>query len=384
VNRDDRSATGQAIQGGLAFRNHLPFVNLSCIDPKKGQVKMDIYEINRRAAYRLREFDSPNGRTDRESCYDDFITLLDCAHTVFRENPDMMGKLPDDHSDPIIGLRKIEALTRQCYEAKQTEQKKNFLKFIKELDYEKTPPENVQYDYPDHPFIVGYRRRRNEVEWTVQQLNKAFNQQDNFQNPKWAWMGGELSNESISLLEKFVGQPWEADTNKIENIVDLVKLADELETKNRFLGFLKSKLRRYCNIQNPDLLAWEEILAAIKEYMSGQKTAGTNTGQKGARSEPSDECRKAYQLYGVLDRQADVAEQFNKEFKNSHYYPFTQSKVSRLITQYKKWLADNGLPDVNEKPKIKPTIKTVGPDFIEMGARQDGSKATGSQLNKSR
>ena len=169
---------------------------------------MDIYELHRRAAYFLHEWDSPNGRTNREDYRDDFLTLLDCAHRVFRDNLDTMSKLPDSQCDPIIGLRKIEGLTRQCYEVKQAEQKKNFRKFIKELDREKTPPENVQYDYPDHPFIVGYRRPQNEVEWTVRQLNKAFNQQDNFQNPKWAWMGGELSENSISLLEKFVGQPW--------------------------------------------------------------------------------------------------------------------------------------------------------------------------------
>lgn len=78
---------------------------------------MDVYEIHRRTAYLLHEWDSPNGRTNRATYRDDFLTLLDCAHQVFRDNLDMMGKLPDSRSDPIIGLRKIEGLCRQFYKA---------------------------------------------------------------------------------------------------------------------------------------------------------------------------------------------------------------------------------------------------------------------------
>ena len=93
--------------------------------------------------------------------------------------------------------------------------------------------------------------------------------------------------------------------------------------------------------------------------------------------EPSDESRTAYQLYGVLDNQTQVAERMNKELPSSHYYPFTQSKVSRLIKRYKKWLCVTNLPDVNEKPKAR--VEKVSPEFIEMGKRTDSSRATGSQ-----
>lgn len=233
---------------------------------------MDIFEVNRRVAYLLHEWDSPNGRTNRESYRSDFLTLLDCAHRVFRKKTDMMDKLPDSQSDPIIGLRKIEALTRQCYEAKQADDEKYF--------------------YPDHPFIVGYSIPENEIPWAVGKLNKAFNQIDNYQNPKWAWMGGCFGNKQISLLEKFVGQRWEEENN-INTMADLISVIDEDIKKHGFLGLLKSKLRRCCNIQNPDLLAWEEIFAAIKEYLSVErKSTKTNTKKQAGTNQSSGNAGK--------------------------------------------------------------------------------------------
>lgn len=151
---------------------------------------------------------------------------------------------------------------------------------------QKAPPEDTKYIYPDHPFIVGYSFPENEVKWAVDELNKAFNQSDNNQNPKWAWLSGAFGNTRISLLEKFVGQRWEEDTSNINTMTDLISIAHESVTKDRFLGLLKSKLRRCCNVQNPNLLAWDEIFAAINEYISSkQKNAGINAGRKAKAKE---------------------------------------------------------------------------------------------------
>ncbi len=159
------------------------------------------------------------------------------------------------------------------------DKQKNFHEFIEELGH-KNPLPGKQYFYPDHPFIIGYSFPEDEIEWAVGKLNKAFNQTDNFQNPKWAWLSGPFDNSQTSLLERFVGQLWEEDTSNIDNLADFVIVASESITKRKFLRLLKRRLRRCCNIQNPDLLTWEEIFATINEYMTEQNTAGTNTEQK--------------------------------------------------------------------------------------------------------
>jgi len=143
--------------------------------------------------------------------------------------------------------------------------KKSFLELLKAIGCD-SPTKEQEYLYPDHPFIIGYSFSKDDTEWAVNQLNKAFNQKDNFQNPKWAWRGGPLSEDQIILLENFLGQPWENSSN-ISDIADFFGF-DEFIKKRRFLELLKSKLRRRCNIQNPDFLSWEEIFAAINEYMS--------------------------------------------------------------------------------------------------------------------
>jgi hypothetical protein len=69
----------------------------------------------------------------------------------------------------------------------------------------------------------------------------------------------------------------------------------------------------------------------------------------------------------------------NKQLKRTD---ITQSKVSRLIKRYKKWLVVADISNVNEKPKAR--VEKVSPEFIEMGKRTDSSRATGSQSNKYR
>jgi hypothetical protein len=136
------------------------------------------------------------------------------------------------------------------------------------------PHKDVRYYYPDHPFIAGYSIPEDEVSLAVEKLNKAFNQSDNYQRPQWMWISGPLEDSKISLLEQFVGQGWQEKESNIHNMSDVIMLAYQHRTKEKFLGLLKSKLRRCCNIQNPDTLTWEEIFAAINEYISGKHEKG--------------------------------------------------------------------------------------------------------------
>lgn len=154
----------------------------------------------------------------------------------------------------------------------------------------KNPQKDVRYFYPDHPFIVGYSIPEDEIVPAVEKLNRAFNQPDNYQRPQWMWISGPLDDSQICLLEQFVGQSWQ---EKESSMSDVFMLVYQHKTKERFLGLLKSKLRRCCNIQNPDTLTWDEIFAAIHEYMSDKrKGKETNAGEQekakpeGERSKP--------------------------------------------------------------------------------------------------
>jgi hypothetical protein len=122
--------------------------------------------------------------------------------------------------------------------------------------------------------------------------------------------------------------------------------------------------------------AHEDFLSELKRWIQETSEQEKDANTKPIPKEPSDEARKAYQLYGVLGNQKEVAEAMNKEL---HCEDFYQGKVSRLIKQYKRWLAAAGLPDVNKMSKRE--VATVDPEKLYLGKRTDG-RATGDPLNK--
>ena len=122
------------------------------------------------------------------------------------------------------------------------------------------------YCYPEKPFLYGYSIPNHKLKF--------------FSDKKPLWISGPLGDKRTALLEKFMGRPWEKDTSNINNLADVILVADESITKGTFLGLLKSKLRRCCNIQNPDLLTWGEIFTAINEYLSSEQKNGGRTKGK--------------------------------------------------------------------------------------------------------
>jgi hypothetical protein len=181
--------------------------------------------------------------------------------------------------------------------------------------------------------------------------------------------------------------------NAPKQVIAVVKKANAvLFDLADFEGFEKCRKNRKFSDKQIDILheadcalsKWKTEIS--KDVLSGKAKNKTNSRdlarereKKTGTKEPSNEAKKAYKLYGVLDNQTEVAKKINEQLKRTD---ITQSKVSRWIKQYKKWLNDVGLPDVNEKSKIK--VETVSPEFIEMGKRTDSRRATGSQLNKHR
>jgi hypothetical protein len=220
-----------------------------------------------------------------------------------------------------------------------------------------------------------------------------------------------LSNQNVTIIRDILAaiEEWKRVADKygpesedakqlgskaVELLCQHVKLLDDFQLRfgasvitQRTLAFLADKVNsvppaeRFSYFYDYETYCEENFIADLKRWIQEASTKQTSEQEKNAKTktipkEPSDEARKAYQLYGVLGNQKEVAKAMNKELHRKDFY---QGKVSRLIKQYKRWLVAAGLPDVNNKPKRK--VATVDPEKLYLGRRKDG-RATGDPLNK--
>ena len=152
--------------------------------------------------------------------------------------------------------------------------------------------------YPNQPFKYGYKRLYP-------------NPEDPIKNP--IGVRSPLTDEQLKMIDEFVGS-------------DGLK---QFNTDMEYLRILKSLLPQRCNVQNPDELDWNDILAHIEVFLceTVQKTKLDECGKTGDREKiPSPAVEKAYRSYGyAIDKKPQLADAKDKEVYN--------------------WLVENGIDD---------------------------------------
>jgi hypothetical protein len=191
----------------------------------------------------------------------------------------------------------------------------------------------------------------------------------NYSHPGSAQELKELWGKLEKAAEK--SDSWCKEKQKLPFIrSDSVSL-NPIQAK-KWASVLIAKLQHIYSLVKTDL-------ASTKPPGSGDpKKTGTNAAEQDAMQtqkvkEPPKEAKQAYKLYyGAGITQEAVAERMSKTLKK----PVSQGQVSKLLKQYKKWRAAEGIPVDDDKPTI-----IVNSEILDIGARTDG-RLTGDPRHK--
>ncbi len=176
---------------------------------------------------------------------------------------------------------------------KPKEELENFFNTIKE----NCSRNGYKTYYPEQPFKYGYNIHTNE-----NLIGKI---------P----LGNPLPDGAKALLERFINRPWfekkrRLNFNSLAEIFTVATIAKEAE--KRYIGLLKSKLRRCCNVQNPDPLTWEEIFTAIEDYLSDKQKKRRSQNHKHQRVKKRPPKNESIKLFGFM-RLCCKADSLNKD-----------------------------------------------------------------------